>query len=176
MSAKKKILGIGLAVLIVALVGWMIMSSVNSMVKKKEIAVAIGEVPKFILLNTDSSSVPVNSGNTGNPLVIIYFNSGCDYCSEEAQAISDNIELFDEIELLFLSLEPLKDIRDFAKNKGLRNHDHVSFGQIDDATANDVLGITSAPQFFIYNAAGKLTKQFKGSTKIEALIKYANQM
>jgi peroxiredoxin len=175
MKTKKKIVASSLVIIMVALAGWMIYSSVKKLKKKEEMSASISEVPQFVFLNVDSSAVSVNASFTEHPLVIIYFNSECDYCREEAQTISDSIVLFDGIELLFISMEPLGVIEDFAEEKALENHNHVAFGQIDETVLNDVLGIITAPQLFIYNREGKLTKQFKGSTKIEAIIKYANQ-
>jgi hypothetical protein len=79
------------------------------------------------------------------------------------------------IEMIFISLEPFNKIRQFGDSIGLTHLPNVLLGKIDEQTADEILGITSAPQLFIYNKEGKLTKQFKGSTKIEAIIKYANQ-
>jgi hypothetical protein len=75
--------------------------------------------------------------------------------------------------MIFISLEPFHKIKQFGDSIGLTHLPNVLLGKIDEQTADEILGITSAPQLFIYNKEGQLTKQFKGSTRIEAIIKYA---
>ncbi len=176
MNTKKKILAVSLILLIASLAGWMIFSSVNRLKKKAALAAAISEMPGFVFLDMDSSSVSVDKGFTDKALIMIYFNSKCDYCREEAHAISDHIELFNGMELLFLSREPLDAIRNFAAERGLSNHENISFGKINGVVANDILGVNTTPQLYIYNRSGQLTKQFKGETKIETIVKYANEL
>jgi peroxiredoxin len=171
----KKFVGFILILLILGLVGWMIYTSVKTLSKKEALAENIQEVPEFSLLLMDNSSISIRKNYTQSPLLLIYFNSECEYCKAEAREIVKNRELLTGIEMIFISLEPLQNIKRFGDGIGLSSMPNVLLGKIDDKTADGILGITSAPQLFIYNRDGKLTKQFKGSTKIEAIIKYANQ-
>ncbi len=171
----KRILGAILIVLIICMVGWMIYTSIKTMKSKEELVNRINKVPVFTLTTTDSSLISLDSGYTNAPLVLLYFNGECEYCKSETKEIVDNQDQLKGIEMIFISLEPLHKIKQFGDSFGLSEVPNVILGKIDDQTADEILGITSAPQLFIYNKEGKLTKQFKGSTKIEAIIKFANQ-
>jgi thiol-disulfide isomerase/thioredoxin len=171
----KKVLAGLLIFSIICLAGWMIFASVKTVNEKEAHANSIKEVPEFSLQLWDSSFVAVGGNYTKKPLVLIYFNSECEYCKSEAREVVENKKQLEGIDLLFISSEPLPHIKQFGDNIGLSDLPNALFGKIDDETADKILGITSAPQLFIYNKEGKLTKQFKGSTKIEAIIKYAYQ-
>jgi peroxiredoxin len=171
----KKIVGLILVFLILGLVGWMIIASVKTAKEKEAIAAGISQVPEFSLQLPDSTAISIQRDYTKSPLLLIYFNSECEYCKAEAKEIVDNQELLEGIEMIFISLEPLQKIKQFGDSIGLTDLSNVLLGKIDDQTTDEILGITSAPQLFIYNKEGQLTKQFKGSTRIEAIIKYANQ-
>jgi len=153
----------------------MIYASVKMVKSKEELVNRISAMPKFTMTTADSLLISIDSGYTNTPLVLIYFNSKCDHCISEAKEIVDSQAQLEGIEMIFISLEPLHKIKQFGDNIGLSDLSNVLLGKIDDHTADKILGITSAPQLFIYNRDGKLTKQFKGSTKTEAIIKYANQ-
>lgn len=172
----KRLIGAVLIITIICLVGWMIYVSVKTMSNKKKIAKSIAEVPVFFLQKTDNSIIKIDQNYSKSPLLLIYFNSECDFCREEAISISKNHKLLGDIQMVFISLEPIEAIRQFADSTGMSPLSNVLMGKIDDKTADEILGITSAPQLFIYNKNGMLTKQFKGSTKIEAIVKYANQL
>ena len=171
----KKITGFILILLILGLVGWMIIASVKTAKEKEAIAAGISQVPEFSLQLVDSAHLSIHGDYTKSPLLLIYFNSDCEYCKAETKEIVDNQEQLEGIEMIFISLEPLDIIKQFGDSIGLTDLPNVLLGKINNQTADEILGITSAPQLFIYNREGKLTKQFKGSTKIEAIIKYVNQ-
>lgn len=172
----KRLIGIVLIVIIICLAGWMIYASFKTVSNKKKIAKSIAEVPVFNLQKTDSSIIKINQNYSKSPLLLIYFNSECDFCREEAISIAKNHKLLDGMLMVFISIEPIEIIQQFSETTGLSPLPNVLMGKIDDKTADEILGITSAPQLFIYNKKGMLTKQFKGSTKIEAIVKYANQL
>jgi thioredoxin-related protein len=171
----KKILGSLLILVTLSLVGWMIYASVKTLNKKEALIDSISQVPKFSLQLPDSASISIWRDFTESPLLLIYFNSECEYCNAEAKEIVEKQEQLEGIEMIFISLEPFHKIKQFGDSIGLTHLPNVLLGKIDEQTADEILGITSAPQLFIYNKEGQLTKQFKGSTKIEAIIKYANQ-
>lgn len=172
----KKVIGIVLIFVLFCIVGWMIYASVKTISKKADIAASINEVPEFTLQKPDSSYVQINNEYSKSPLFIIHFNSECDFCEEEAKAIAENHVLLKDIQMVFISLEPLQNIKQFGDTVGLSVLTNVLLGKIDDKTADEILGITTAPQLFIYDKNGKLEKQYKGFTKIETLLKYVNKL
>jgi peroxiredoxin len=85
-------------------VGWMIIASVKTAKEKEAIAAGISQVPEFSLQLPDSTSISIQRDYTKSPLLLIYFNSECEYCKAEAKEIVENQELLEGIEMIFISL------------------------------------------------------------------------
>lgn len=170
----KKIIGFILLFIVAALSGWMINISYQKITTKNKIEAGLDKLPGFTFINADSLIVSTHQICTDNSLIIIYFNSECGHCKEEAEQISEDYNRLKGIKILFVSLEPLSKIKAFDEHYGLTELPGVNLGKIDETTAFDILGVASTPQIFIYNRAGSLSKQFRGTTKTEALVKYAN--
>ena len=174
-SGKKFGIIIILTLLIVLTIGWMVYSSITKLKRKEILREFTQKIPDITYLNLDSTNQALKSTINNQPLAIIYFNSDCDICIEEAMEVYEHRIELSEIQLLFISLQNLSSIRLFADSTGLSKMPNVFLGKIDDHVVDHILSIRSTPQVFIYNKAGELTKQFIGQTKIQAIIKYANQ-
>jgi hypothetical protein len=175
MNTGKKFGIIILSITIAFAIGWMVYSSITTIKHKGKLKEFTQSVPDIIYIDLDSANQSLKTNINNQPLAIIYFNSDCDICIEEAVEIYNHRNDLAEIQLLFISLQNLSSIRLFADSTGLSQMPNVFLGKIDDHVVDHILSIRSTPQVFIYNKAGELTKQFIGQTKIEAIIKYANQ-
>ena len=49
---------------------------------------------------------------------------------------------------------------------------NIHFAKINQADAYNTFGSLAVPQIFIYGADGVLIKEFKGETKMEAVLQY----
>lgn len=175
MNTGKKFVIIILGIIIAFAIGWMVYSSITTIKNKEKLKEFTQSIPDIMYLDLDSANQSLKSNINNQPLVIIYFNSDCDICNEEAVEIFEHRNDLTGIHLLFISLEDLSSIRLFADSTGLSQMPNVVLGNIDDHVSDHLLSIRSTPQVFIYNIEGELTKQFIGQTKVEAIIKYANQ-
>jgi thiol-disulfide isomerase/thioredoxin len=119
----------------------------------------------------DSDSVNMKFSNKVTS-IIIYFNTDCDHCQYEATEIQKNMSQFGNAQLLLLSIEPLANIRKFIKTYRLEGFSNLQVGQISGKTAVETFGFKSVPHILIYNAENQLVKEYKGETKIEAILKY----
>jgi hypothetical protein len=176
MNTGKKF-GIALLTIIIAFaIGWMVYSSITTIKHKENLKEFTQSIPDIMYLDLDSANQSLKSNINNQPLVIIYFNSNCDICIEEAEEIYVQRNDLTGIQLLFISLQDLSTIRLFADSIGLTEMPNVFLGKIDDHVSDHLLSIRSTPQVFIYNKEGNLTKQFIGQTKVEAIIKFALEM
>jgi thioredoxin-related protein len=100
---------------------------------------------------------------------IIYFNSTCEHCQYELKEIKDHLEMLARTYLVFVSSENIADIRSFSSRSGLTDRDNVSFAKINPGDVYDTFGSVSIPHIFIYDKDGRLVKEFKGETKVEAI-------
>jgi thiol-disulfide isomerase/thioredoxin len=106
------------------------------------------------------------------PTLILYFNSECDHCQYEAEAISQNVNKFENVNLLWVSYESLSIIRQFANTYKLASYPNIHFTKINHKAILSTFGSVSIPHIFIYDKDDKLLKEYKGETKVEALLKY----
>jgi len=105
-------------------------------------------------------------------IVLVFFNSECILCQNEALEISRNLPLLSNTTILLISSEPIDTIKAFAELYGLRNQPSVTFAKINSKDVFGTFGSVSIPHIFIYGKDRKLIKEFKGETKVEAILQY----
>jgi thiol-disulfide isomerase/thioredoxin len=165
---KKMLVTIG-ATLLIALVLFMVYGIVEKVIDirragEKELILNEGS-----LFNTDSTTYQVDFSN---PIILIYFNSECEHCQYEATEIKKSISLFSKTSILMISSEPIEAIKVFSGQYELSNEPAVTFAKINRDDVYKTFGSVSIPHIFIYGKDHKLVKEFKGETKIEAILKY----
>jgi peroxiredoxin len=142
-------------------------------IKQKEIMVAQIEImPPFTFNNTATGKGFTNSNLLSNmPVLIIYFHPECEFCQEQATAISKQIDSFNNFQLLFVSHADSSAIKLFSEEYGLSGYQNIVFLEDKDLMFDHIFGKTVAPSSFIYNKHGKLVKQFKGEARIVDILK-----
>lgn len=150
---------------------FMVYSIVEKVSAKKEAQTKIQNLPVHApLISIDSIrlNLPISKN-----LVLIYFNSGCEHCQYELSQLKQNIVEFEGIEVVLMSSENLATIKSTSIKYELDQFNNVQFVKIEPQNVFENFGSLSVPNIFIYGADGKLIKEFKGETKIEAILKYA---
>lgn len=108
--------------------------------------------------------------NTSKKMVIILFNSSCEHCQAEIEDIKNHIGSFQSTDVLLVSTETPAEIRSFAEQSGLIGLPNFHFANIRFDDLYEQFGIASYPHIFIYDADKNLIKEFKGETKVEAIL------
>jgi len=158
-------------IIMLALVVFMVYSIIEKQTAKKEIQTKIQSIPvnvSLFTLDSTSFSFPI-----AKPVVLVLFNSTCEHCQYELGQIKENIANFNEVELVFLSSESIATIKQVAE--GFDSVSNLNFVKINPEDVYENFGTVRFPTIFIYNTTGKLVKEFKGETKIEAILQYARQ-
>ncbi len=127
------------------------------------------EIYFFKPINTNTESLFLKRHYS---TVIIHFRPDCEYCQYEARAIRDSLHRFAATNVLLVSDEPIERLQDFAAEYDLANQPNIHILYDRDRKFKDLFGTSMVPSIFIYNQEQKLVKQFKGETKIEAILKY----
>jgi len=105
-------------------------------------------------------------------VVIILFNSECDHCQSELKDIRNHVEAFRAVDVLLVSTESLNEIKSFAMQSGLHTYPNFHFANISSENLHTTFGVVLFPHMYIYNTDKSLLKEFKGETKVDAIIKY----
>ncbi|CAM3468257.1 TlpA family protein disulfide reductase [Aquirufa ecclesiirivi] len=105
-------------------------------------------------------------------LIVLIFHPDCDYCKYEATEIFKNREKFSRVNFWWISYAKKTEILAF-KNKYLPgNIDEMSIGFIPIDKLSNIFGNVTIPHIYIYNNDKLLIKEFKGETKMDALIQF----
>lgn len=165
---KKALITSGITI-VFALALFMVYSIIEKQAVKREIQARIQLIPANVnLFALDSTRFTFPAAK---PVVFILFNSTCEHCQFELSQIKENISDFGEVELVFLSSEPIAVIKQVAS--AFAAAENVNFIKINPEDVYENFGTVRFPTILIYNAAGKRVKEFKGETKIEAILQYA---
>lgn len=167
---KKALITSGITI-VFALAVFMVYSTLEQQTAKKLVQTKIQSTPVNVNLFTLDSTRFIFP--LAKPVVFILYNSTCEHCQYELSQINAEINSFNNIELVFLSSEPIPAIKQSALPfEGNRNVNFVKINP-EDVFAN--FGTVRYPTILIYGTNGRLIKEFKGETKVEAILKYARQ-
>jgi len=167
---KKALITSGITI-VFALALFMVYSIIEKQAAKKLVQAKIQSTPVNVKLFTLDSTRFIFP--TAKPVILILFNSTCEHCQYELSQIKANITDFNAVELLFVSAEPIEVIKQVAS--AFAAADNIKFIKISPEDVYENFGTVRFPTILIYNTAGKLIKEFKGETKIEAILQYARE-
>jgi thioredoxin-related protein len=165
----KKSLLTAVATLLIALVLFMVYGIVEKVIAMKAVGekkLTLDAVPFF---NTDSTNYRADSAN---PILLVHFNSECEHCQYELGELSKNLNALQHATVLLMSSENIAVIKKTAQDFGLVNTSNIKFLKINRDNVFENFGSLSTPHVFIYGKDRKLIKEFKGETKIDAILQY----
>lgn len=168
MRKKLKLLIISIVTIAIVFLGYEVFSKIHY---KNQVSENIRSIPQF--------EVEDMKGNVFNdkmvldkPIVLIYFNSECHYCQNEAEHIKNSVDKFKKFQLLFISTEPKAIIQNFSNKYGLSNYDNIYFLHDSRDTIATVFDINQIPGILVYDANKVLKNSFKGQVHVDTLLTY----
>lgn len=167
----KKYLKIAFALIFLSLLGYLGYNFASKLKQKNAIAENIREIPAFELETLDGKPFSNTHLDAQKATVFIFFNSECDYCQHEAQDIQSHLKDFRETQILFVSVENKKHIRNFSEAYKLSSRDFIHFVHDPGGSFASTFDAHSIPFIVIYNRQGKLVEKIKGQTKAEVILK-----
>jgi len=141
---------------------------------KNQVAKTLQTIPKFSFKTLENEEFTNTNLKSNTATVFIYFNSECDFCQHEAQSISEHLEQFKEIQLLFVSTEDIETIKAFAKTYNLLTQQNITFLHDSTYTFSNRFDANAIPYILIYNKSQELVKKHKGQLNPDAILKLIN--
>lgn len=170
----KSFIKIGVIAIFIGLLSFLLYNVVTKSIRKKEIAKTLQTIPVFSFTTLNNTSFTNKDLKSNAPVIFIYFNTDCDFCQHEAKSIEEKITDFSNIQLLFVSTEPIDSIRTFAEKYKLLNYDQVNFLQDRNYIFSTQFDANSIPYSLIYDKNQHLKKKHKGQLKAETILKELN--
>lgn len=121
----------------------------------------------------DSKSYRFNNLNNFKPIIVIYFNTGCESCQHELSQIKSNREEFNNVNIFCFSTEEPAVIKKYVMSLDLYGYSNIYFASISEDIMLANLGDLGVPHILIYNSNLVLQKEFKGETRIQSLLKFS---
>jgi len=167
----KKQLIITILACIMALLAYFGFQIYKKIEAKKIFSQQIKRIPKMNTFQWIGKQAP----NNNTPTIILFFNPDCDHCQYEAKLILEHQSDFTDTNFWWVTTVDGSAINDFSKKYHLDKLSKHYFAKLSTEKFVETFGSVSVPHIFIYDKAGVLQKEFRGETKIEALLKYINQ-
>jgi len=167
MVSKRKIL---LSFILIAVLGalfFLVANTITKLQHQKQVAGQLKTIP-YLPVTTIGSDKDWNGAS--GPVIIIFFNSGCEHCQNEAGAIQQNLSAFAETNLWFVSDEAEEKIAAFSREFQLDAKENVWWLKMQPEDVYKTFGPIMVPHIWIYSKDGQLVKEFKGETKVEAIL------
>ncbi|WP_340075573.1 peroxiredoxin family protein [Leptobacterium sp. I13] len=163
----------GIVFLLISFLGYNVASITKEQNAFKE---RIRDMPEFSYQTMDNTVFSKNNLAPHLPTVFIYFNSECHFCQYEAQDISDNKNELKNIQLIFVSTEPIEKIRAFSETYSLNNEKNITFLHDSTHHFSYQFNVTSTPFTLMYDVDQNLIKMHKGQLNAKGIIKTLNSI
>lgn len=123
-------------------------------------------LPKLNLLNIDGKIVDNDLFNIKQPKIFVFFSTDCSACNDEIDLLYENRQLFKEVQISFISGDPLDTIRKFIPN-GI---DSVLVLHDINNGFSQKMGIKGFPSIFIFDKNNILTKKLTGAVPMHDIL------
>ena len=166
----KKTLKIVIPILVISLLVFMGYKVVSKINHKKQVAENIKKMPTFSYLTLENKEFTQENLAQNKATLFIYFNSECDFCNHEAEMVQQNIEQLKDIQVVFISYEPIERIKAFATKFKLLHHDNIHFLSDSKITFATTFDVKSMPCLVLYDKDNNLIEKIKGQVKMETVL------
>lgn len=165
---KKKLIIAFIAVVVLGAGGWMGHGKYQEYQKEaeKKRMWEEGTRPFNTLTKIRAAMNPVTGEptNYNKTTLVMFFNSECDHCQQEADELAAHFDQLKETQLWFISFEEQNQAHNFLKSKKLTDHSDFHLFITTPEEAKALFGVTWLPQTFIYEE-NRLVTGFLGPAK-----------
>lgn len=158
---KKRILVIVIVVAVLLVAAFQLLLWLYRPTSSDELRLRAAQLPNLELTDLQGNQVSLEPGKS---LVLIYFNSECDHCQREIEALKKSIRLFDRCNLVLMSSQPTSEIASFVTASWFNPADSVAVVHVSYESIATSFGQLTLPQIFVYSGEGKLVELFSGET------------
>ena len=170
---KKKILLL-VVVIVLGLFLYLGYGVISKSLEKNAAIARIRTIPEFNLLRINNNQFEKKDLKKGMPTVFLYFGSECNFCQHEAQSIRDTIDAFNNIQLVFISTEPVEKCKVFSEKHKLQGKDNIIFLSDHKGYFAHVLNVSFIPFTIIYDKNQHLIGTHKGQLNAKSILRIIN--
>jgi len=158
---------------IVLLLGFFTYQIIIKTQHKNELKKAIQTIPNFKFTKLNNEPFTKSNLVKNKKTILINFNSECHYCQAEANGIKKHLSEFKNIQIVFISSEPIEKIKSFQKKYQL-NIDNIIFLQDKKDSFSEIFDTSVIPTLIIYDENQHLISKHKGLINTSRLLQLVN--
>lgn len=133
-------------------------------------------LPEFDILLEDGTILNTEDIPEGKPIVLIYYDGGCDKCHDEARDIMERMGDLKDVRFYFVTIEPLEEVRRFTDHLGLEQYTNITVGKDVAWFLPEYLEAESTPVSALYDKGKNLRGIFGNKPPIDTLIKKIREL
>jgi|GEM_PF-1029541 len=160
-----------LLLIVLGCVGYLVFSIYENLQEKQAIEKRIATLPEFSLSNLDGEQVQAGNEARQTPLIITYFNTGCEFCKAEIRSMQQHQQLQEQVAIYLISDESLSMLEQFSEEFQLGLLQSIQILHDREKQIKELFGVRGVPNTFVYGKNDSLLKNFQGETKAEVLYK-----
>lgn len=167
----RKFLKYLLLILLLAVGGWLVTRTYQTVQARKEIGERIKTLQHCSFESLNGGQIFLDEFDKRKPTVIIYFNPECEHCQYEASEIGKEAEQFAKANMILITPDDsVKRVEAFAAKYQLWEVDNLTILLDRGKQFKNRFGTAVFPSTFIYGTDQKLIKIFRGETRMDAII------
>ena len=139
--------------------------------KAEQAAERIKRLPDLVLNDIRGDTFRTDQIHSG-PLLITFFHPDCDHCKYEISSFIGGGLLDYHLTVLLFSSADEDAIELFMQQLNISDSQSMHVFKDTNFELSELFGATIMPSNFLYNDSLQLVKVFKGSTRLEAILKY----
>lgn len=128
-------------------------------------------LPKFQFYSQNNTIYDYTHVAPNKIICIFYHNAECEHCQYQAKQLYQNIDLFNDVEILMISTNPPDRTKLFAKEYSLDTNKNITWVYDKDFNFYKWFGRAITPSAFIYDKDHNLIKEYVGEVKMSAILK-----
>jgi len=172
---RKRIFKSVIFVFVLSLLSYLIYRVVSKVKEKEAIAERLQTMPDFSLIMLNGSQFSNSDLKTSMSTVFLYFNTECEFCQHEAESIYRSVDRLKEVQLVFVSAEPIDSVKSFSRRYHLNKKPNIVFLHDSKDSFSTQFGVSSIPHLFLYDKNRNLIKSHNGQLNADGILKILNK-
>jgi len=124
-------------------------------------------LPKFSYQTLDDKKFTNENLDKNSRLLIVYFNPLCEVCQRETSDIIDNINYFQDIQILMISPAHKEDVSKFVKKFKINDYHQITVLHDKDDVFYKQFGAIGYPTLYLYNKNKELIEYYDTEVQFE---------
>ncbi len=141
--------------------------------EKKQAEITTQQIPDFKFLSLSGKEFTLKDLSKREKILFVFFNPSCEYCQMEAKEFAKNYGKLRNIQILFVSGEPINELKKFSETYQLSKKTNIIFLYDDKESFYHIFNVIGIPYMVLYDASGNKINTYKGGVNLEKVFKDA---